>query len=101
MLSTYCTSPEAEYQRNAWPFAQLLEELPELWTDARVELKQELARALDAVLAEIPEFGGLFADPTYRNQLVFRPVAKLRKTDALRKMAKRNGLLSVGCTFAR
>lgn len=72
---------EAEYQQNACSFAQLLEELPEMWTDARVELKQELACALDAVLSETPEFGGLFADPAYRNQLVFRPVAKQRKTD--------------------
>ncbi len=72
---------EAEYQRNACSFAQLLEELPQMWTETTVELKQELARALDAVLAESPDFGGLFADPAYRNQLVFRPVAKLQKTE--------------------
>ena len=52
-----------------------------MWMETTVELKQELASALDAVLAETPEFGGLFADPAYRNQLVFRPVAKRRKTD--------------------
>jgi len=72
---------EAEYQRNACSFAQLLEELPGLWTETTVELQQELARALEAVLAESPEFGGLFADPSCRGQLVFRPVAKQRKTE--------------------
>jgi DNA invertase Pin-like site-specific DNA recombinase len=72
---------EAEYQQNACSFAQLLEELPDLWTGTTVDLQRELARALDAVLAESPDFGGLFADPSCRGQLVFRPVAKGRKTD--------------------
>jgi DNA invertase Pin-like site-specific DNA recombinase len=72
---------EAEYQQNACSFAQLLEELPRLWAKTTVELQGDLARALDAVLAESPEFGGLFADPACRGQLVLRPVAKRRKTD--------------------
>jgi DNA invertase Pin-like site-specific DNA recombinase len=62
-------------------FAQLLQELPDLWVQASVELQQELGRALDAVLAESPGFGGLFADPAHRGKLIFDPVAKQRKTD--------------------
>jgi hypothetical protein len=59
----------------------LLEELPALWTQTTVELQQELARAFDAVLADNPQIGGLFADPSCRGKIVFRPVAKQRKTD--------------------
>lgn len=72
---------EAHDQQTACSFAKLLEELPDLWTRTTVELQQELARALDAVLAESPELGGLFADPSSRGKLVFQPVAKQRKTD--------------------
>jgi DNA invertase Pin-like site-specific DNA recombinase len=72
---------DAEYQQTACSFAKLLEELPELWLQTTVELQQELARSLDAVLAESPQFGGLFADPSCRGKLVFRPVAKQRKTE--------------------
>jgi DNA invertase Pin-like site-specific DNA recombinase len=72
---------EADSQQSACSFAQLLKELPDLWVGTTVELQQELARALDALLSESPAFGGLFADPAYRGELVFRPVAKPRKTD--------------------
>jgi site-specific DNA recombinase len=72
---------EAEYKQTACSFAQVLEELPDLWMQTTVELQQELARAFHAVLAESPQFGGLFADPSWRGKLVFRPVAKQLKTD--------------------
>ena len=57
---------EAESQQTTCSFAQLLGELPDLWMQTTVELQQELARAFDAVLAESPQFGGLFADPACR-----------------------------------
>lgn len=72
---------DVKYQQLACSFAKLLEELPDLWTQATVDLQQELARAFDAVLAENPEFGGLFADPSCRGKLTFRPVAKQLKAD--------------------
>ncbi|MGA8575410.1 MAG: hypothetical protein WB609_06925, partial [Candidatus Cybelea sp.] len=68
---------------------------PELWMQTTVELQQELARAFEAVLAESPQFGGLFADPACRGKLTFRPVAKQLKADALRTIATRSGLLFV------
>lgn len=71
----------AEYQQTASSFAALLEELPDLWAHTTVDLQQALARAFDALLAERPQFGGLFADPACRGQLVFRPVAKQRKAE--------------------
>ncbi|MGA8575870.1 MAG: hypothetical protein WB609_09365, partial [Candidatus Cybelea sp.] len=70
-----------KYQHLACSFAKLLEELPELWMQTTVELQQELARAFEAVLAESPQFGGLFADPACRGKLTFRPVAKQLKAD--------------------
>jgi DNA invertase Pin-like site-specific DNA recombinase len=72
---------EADHQQTACSFAQLLEELPDLWAQTTIDLQQELARAFDAVLAECPQLGGLFADPTRRGKLVFTPVAKRRKSD--------------------
>jgi hypothetical protein len=72
---------EAEYQQSSCSFAELIEELPDLWMQAPVELRQELARAVDAVLAESPQFGGLVADPASRGELILQPVAKQRKTD--------------------
>jgi site-specific DNA recombinase len=74
---------DAQDQQSRSSFAELLEELPDLWPQATVELKQELARAFDAVLAETKAFGGLFADPSCRGRLVFRPVAKMRKADVI------------------
>jgi DNA invertase Pin-like site-specific DNA recombinase len=85
---------DVEYQHTACSFAKLLEELPDLWRQTTVELQQELARAFDALLAETPQFGGLFADPSCRGRLVLRPVAKQRKTDALRTIATRAALVS-------
>jgi hypothetical protein len=52
-----------------------------LWPQTTVKLQQELARAFDAVLAEAKTFGGLFADPSCRGSLSFRPVAKMRKAE--------------------
>lgn len=72
---------EAEYEHNARSFTELLQELPDLWAQATVELQQEVARALGALLSESPDFGGLFADPADRGRLVFRHVAKRRKTE--------------------
>jgi DNA invertase Pin-like site-specific DNA recombinase len=72
---------DAEYKQTSCSFAQLLEELPDLWAQTSVELQQELARTFGAVLAESPAFGGLFADPSCRGKLTFRPVAKMRKAD--------------------
>jgi DNA invertase Pin-like site-specific DNA recombinase len=72
---------DAEYKQTSCSFAQLIEELPDLWPQTTVELQQELARAIDAVLAESPAFGGLFADPSCRGKLIFRPVATMRKAE--------------------
>jgi len=72
---------DAEYRQTSCSFAELLEELPDLWAQTTVELQQELACALDAALAESPALGGLFADPASRGELVFRPVANVRKAD--------------------
>jgi DNA invertase Pin-like site-specific DNA recombinase len=72
---------DAEYKQTSCSFAQLIEELPDLWAQTTVELQQELARAFDGVLAESPAFGGLFADPSSRGRLIFRPVAKMRKAE--------------------
>jgi DNA invertase Pin-like site-specific DNA recombinase len=84
----------AQAQQSHCSFAELLEELPDLWPQTTVKLQQELARAFDAVLAEAKPFGGLFADPSCRGSLSFRHVAKIRKADALRT-ATRGALLSV------
>jgi DNA invertase Pin-like site-specific DNA recombinase len=72
---------DAQDQQSFCSFAELLEELPDLWPQTTVELQQELARAFDAVLAEAKAFGGLFADPTCRGRLSFRPVAIIRKAE--------------------
>lgn len=72
---------DAEHKRASCSFAGLIEELPVLWAETTATLQQELARAFDAVLAESPAFGGLFADPSCRGKLIFRPVAKIRKAD--------------------
>jgi DNA invertase Pin-like site-specific DNA recombinase len=72
---------EAAYQQSACSFAELLEQLPDLWQQTTVELQQELARAFDAVLAESPKLGGLYADPSSRGKLVFQFGTKQRKTD--------------------
>jgi hypothetical protein len=72
---------DAEAKQASCSFAQLLEELPDLWAQTTIELQQELARAFGAVLAENPALGGLFADPSCRGKLVFRHVAKVRKAD--------------------
>lgn len=72
---------EADDEQSSCSFAKLIEELPDLWVQSSVDLQQELARAIDAVLAEAPQFGGLFADPASRGKLVLQPVAKQRKTD--------------------
>ena len=71
----------AEQKQTSCSFAQLIDELPELWSHTTVELQQELARACNAMLVESPAFGGLFADPSCRGKLTFRPVAKIRKTE--------------------
>ncbi len=62
-------------------FAELLEELPDLWIGTSVELQQELASAVDGVLTESGPFRGLYADPASRGKLAVGPVAKQRKTD--------------------
>jgi hypothetical protein len=85
----------ANAKQDRCSFAELVEELPELWAQATVERQQELAVALGAVVAESPEFGGLYADPSCRGKLAFRPVANVRKADALRTIATRRTLLSV------
>jgi DNA invertase Pin-like site-specific DNA recombinase len=72
---------EAECRQSACSFAQLLEQLPDLWLQTSVELQQELARAFGAVLAESPQLGGLYADPASRGKLVLRFGAKERKTE--------------------
>jgi hypothetical protein len=72
---------DAEHKQASCSFAELIEELPDLWAQSTVELQQELARAFDAVLAESPAFGGLFADPSCRGKLIFRHVAKMRKAE--------------------
>jgi hypothetical protein len=72
---------DAEHKQASRSFAELIEEFPDLWAQTTVELPQELARAFDAVLAESPAFGGLFADPSGRGNLIFRPVAKMRKAE--------------------
>jgi hypothetical protein len=71
----------AQDQQTRCSFAELLEELPDLWPQTTVELQQELARAFDAVLAETKGFGGLFADPSCRGRLTFQLVATLPKAD--------------------
>jgi DNA invertase Pin-like site-specific DNA recombinase len=70
-----------DQQQTSNSFAELLQDLPDLWPTAPVQLQQELAVAFGAVLAESPAFGGLFADPASRSRLAFRPVAKLRKAE--------------------
>jgi hypothetical protein len=94
---------DAEYKQTSCSFAQLIEELPDLWAQTTVELQQELARAFDAVLSESPAFGGLFADPSCRGKLIFRPVAKMRKADALvaNKVRRSAELVSGAPTRAR
>ncbi len=72
---------DARYQQTQCSFAELLEELPDLWAQTTVQLQQELARAFDAVLAESAQFGGLFADPGCRGKLTFPRVAKQLKAD--------------------
>jgi hypothetical protein len=72
---------DAEHKQTSCSFAELIEEIPDLWAQTTVELQQELARAFDAVLPESPAFGGLFADPSSRGKLIFRPVAKMRKAE--------------------
>jgi DNA invertase Pin-like site-specific DNA recombinase len=72
---------DTEQKQTSCSFAELIEELPDLWAQTTVELQQELARAFDAVLAESPAFGGLFADPSGRGNLIFRPVANMRKAE--------------------
>ncbi|HEV3092145.1 MAG TPA: hypothetical protein VGX91_11970 [Candidatus Cybelea sp.] len=80
----------AEHQQSACSFAELIQQLPDLWLHATVELQQELGRALDAVLTESPKFGGLYADPSSRGKLVsFHPGAKRRKTEV--RITKRPG----------
>jgi len=71
----------AQDQQTRCSFAELLEELPDLWPQTTVELQQELARAFDAVLAETKGFGGLFADPSCRGRLTFQLVATLPKAE--------------------
>lgn len=71
----------AENAQSACSFAELIKQLPDLWLATTVELQQELARAFDAVLAERPQFGGLYADPATRGKLVFKSGAKQRKAD--------------------
>jgi DNA invertase Pin-like site-specific DNA recombinase len=71
----------ASAKQDRCSFAELVEELPELWAQASVERQQELAVALGAVVAESPEFGGLYADPSCRGKLAFRPVANVRKAE--------------------
>ncbi len=72
---------DAGYQQTQCSFAELLKELPDLWTQTTIQLQQELARAFDAVLAESAQFGGLFADPLRRGKLTFPRVAKQLKAD--------------------
>ncbi len=71
----------AHNQQSRCSFAELLKELPDLWPQTTVRLQQELARAFDAVLAETKAFGGLFADPSCRSRLTFRPVAIIPKAE--------------------
>jgi DNA invertase Pin-like site-specific DNA recombinase len=72
---------DAEHKQTSCSFAELIEELPDLWAETTTKLQQELARAFDALLAESPAFGGLFADPSCRGKLIFRHVAKIRKAE--------------------
>jgi len=87
---------DARYQQTQCSFAELLEELPDLWTQTSIQLQQELARAFDAVLAESAQFGGLFADPLRRGKLTFPRVAKELKADDFRTIATRRALVNVG-----
>jgi hypothetical protein len=71
---------DSERRQTSGSLAELLEDLPDLWPKATVELQQELA-AFGAVLAESPAFGGLCADPSSRGRLAFCRVASVRKTE--------------------
>ena len=72
---------DSERRQTSGSLAELLEDLPDLWPKATVELQQELALAFGTVLAESPAFGGLCADPSSRGRLAFCRVASVRKTD--------------------